>query len=93
MGKHTPGPWYIKTGHKISIHSDSDPMTKPDRGSICFLGWTSNGLGIENAHLISAAPELLEACKKLIMHKNRGDIHPLDYQRIQLAIDKAERKE
>lgn len=40
--------------------------------------------------LIVAAPELLEACRKFIMHKHIGDLHPVDYQRIEQAIEKAE---
>jgi hypothetical protein len=42
--------------------------------------------------LESINADLLEACKKLILHKNQGDIHPIDYQRIEQAIAKAEDK-
>ena len=34
--------------------------------------------------------ELLESCKKLILHKRQGDLHPIDLQRIEAAISKAE---
>ena len=46
----------------------------------------------KKATLLEATPDLLEACKALIMHRNQGNLHPVDYQRIEQAIAKAEGK-
>lgn len=59
---HTEGPWEIK--HEFTIISDSG------RGIATCGGYTQNFddekvhlENVANAHLIAAAPELLEACK------------------------------
>lgn len=43
--------------------------------------------------LYESAPEMYEACKKLIMHKHQDNLHPIDFQRIEQAIAKAEGRE
>lgn len=62
--KHTPGPWFVdqyedeESRHVIT--------SKPDH---LYVAYTIGGLGKEqeaNASLISAAPDLLEACKRLL---------------------------
>jgi hypothetical protein len=62
--KHTPGPWKAHTfapeigiGHYVTAGiQDSIPICSTDR---CDLASTAD------AHLIAAAPNLLEACRKL----------------------------
>lgn len=34
--------------------------------------------------------DMYEACKKLLMHRNLNDLHPIDFQRIEQALSKAE---
>ena len=57
---HTPGPWEVST-------SDGNPQTK-DGFMICEMKYIGDGKDDENARLIAAAPELLDALK-LIMGK------------------------
>lgn len=35
-----------------------------------------------------AAPDMYEAIKSFIMHKNLSDLHPIDYQRLEQSISK-----
>ncbi len=72
--KHTPGPWIVDSGAVYTTHSI--PIAKMDREQ-------GNGtLPVErdnNAHLIAAAPEMLDALKGLfehctMIHKYWGEI-------------------
>ena len=38
--------------------------------------------------LYELAPELYSACKQLIMHKNIGELHTIDFQRIEQLLEK-----
>jgi len=87
--KHTPGPWVISSSvlvcdEKARIIAHCAFMD----GREMNLGFSLDE-SVSNAKLVSAAPDLLEACKKLILHRHAGDIHPIDYQRIEQAIAKA----
>lgn len=80
--QHTPGPWHVQgfdagdhEGRRVCAHVQfSPPSTKTV--SVTIVQDTSKA----NAHLIAAAPELLEACKRLIaaMHQldkgHHGDV-------------------
>lgn len=62
--KHTPGPWKTEGANPITVRADH-PLTKKSRiASVHY-----EGVDVEcckaNAHLIAAAPELLEALKEL----------------------------
>lgn len=57
MSKHTPGPWSITNG--TILGSDGVGVTRPIS--------RFDGAADANAHLIAAAPDLYEACKKLAM--------------------------
>lgn len=65
--KHTPGPWLIATyesfGNVLSPHS------KNKIAMVYDAGVNSQGIGVANAQLIAAAPDLLEACKA-VLHCN-----------------------
>jgi hypothetical protein len=58
--KYTPGPW-LAQGRYIGV-----------KGHMSYIGecsdqngnWTNEPMSVANAHLIAAAPELLEALKK-----------------------------
>lgn len=63
VAKHTPGPWYVSSSNfNHIIVSEADGTT---------VGWTTNypppenARGEANAHLIAAAPDLLEALEAL----------------------------
>lgn len=62
MSKHTPGPWYPDHFEGISIFHD----VKDRRFPVCRIEPISEGEGEANAHLIAAAPDLLEACKRVL---------------------------
>ncbi len=62
MNKHTPGPW------RVAPPSDypQDPRLHVDastRGYVALCGVRDDLEAQANAHLIAAAPELLEACR------------------------------
>ena len=60
MNKHTPGPWaiYVNAPSDVVIRK----MSK-DGYELCAIARVSSGYA--NAHLIAAAPELLEALQKI----------------------------
>lgn len=67
MSKHTPGPW-IAVGSMVEIGDDEVPdvcTCNPQLFGQGHLPITSER-EYANAHLIAAAPELLEALKRLI---------------------------
>ena len=77
--KHTPGPWicdgtfvYALTPYVGSEHHSSLKMRFPDgvnRFSLSIQGGNKESAGPSemraNAHLIAAAPDLMEVCKRL----------------------------
>lgn len=67
MSKHTPGPWevednFIQTSEFMicEVYSKEDYAKHPD----VQQDIVNKETGKANAHLIAAAPELLEACRK-----------------------------
>jgi len=95
---HTPGPWELKT-HIEKGESQGAPymfVQSCENGEI--ISRVSN---FDNARLIAAAPELLEACEKAhdelckATFSGRGDVRGLDYaiDKIKSAVAKAEGKE
>ena len=62
---HTPGPWVVHpTAHHPAVRSVGTSDTGPRR--ICTVGsMNGNPVDKENARLIAAAPELLEAAIEL----------------------------
>ncbi len=77
---HTPGPW--------AVYFDDDGVEIRGDGDV--MGMTINGSEMEsNAHLIAAAPELLDMLKTL--HKNRKELPTeMQWQRASELIAKAE---
>lgn len=71
MTPHTPGPWEINgQGWDVYVISTNDPDT-----TICKMEVLSDENGstqvtIDNANLITAAPDLLAACMALIGEGN-----------------------
>jgi hypothetical protein len=90
--KHTPGPWILEKGSEILA------KTKSTVTRICVMPHYGNGkssTGEANAHLIAAAPELLEALEEVRRHvvenltKMYGHSEFGEIRRIDAAIAKA----
>ena len=67
MSKHTPGPW------GAYCMGSEGWMVRPKHGDVrhkgkrlAFINWLSWEEDTANAHLIAAAPELLEVCQNLL---------------------------
>ncbi len=81
MSKFTPGPWELTTregqpskpwngSESICIVKSEGPMTGYIAAMITSGHW---GKKLANAHLIAAAPELLEACKSMVADFDLGE--------------------
>ena len=58
MSEHTPGPWHTAGEQGVQIRSAKDQIAKV---------WTMRGNEWKaNAHLIAAAPDLLEALQDMV---------------------------
>ena len=99
--KHTPGPW-THEGFGVWSHVNGEnrrvACSEFDRGDGPYKVKTE-AEAVANAALISAAPDLLEACKALMRHMEPpalpGDArtltgYALDYRAAKSAIAKAE---
>lgn len=62
MSKHTPGPW------KVEPEDDRFVVGADNQSIYGALARRFDDEAMANAHLIAAAPELLEACKVLLAH-------------------------
>jgi hypothetical protein len=89
--KHTQGPWRYEAPDEVSI-KDADggrvAVCTNLRGALGMGGRRDPNEVLANARLIAAAPELLEALRKL----RRGDLHQRArhlYDEAQTAIAKA----
>lgn len=107
MTKHTPGPWRT-VNHSWSttgIYADDSRVAKDWRigeMSIEQEATEENQERLEeilakNAALASAAPELLDALKRLVAHDKAADLrdgleHCIELQQAEAAIAKAEGK-
>lgn len=110
---HTPGPWAFKlvelsegvddAGNYINVHTKKDYYTIIAgegfwRSSDNTLGFGLTGyMSKQNARLLAAAPDLLQACKDAFdylhtLNINTGDTGDQVYQNLDLAIKKATQK-
>ena len=76
--KHTPGPWKLASSREndgsFIIIEESEDSDHPRIGTASFRGIAKRGKGWEtpdpegeaNAHLLAAAPDLLNACKSIM---------------------------
>jgi hypothetical protein len=88
---HTPGPWTITRGTK-ERGSLARGIHRPDGATVVRfngLGRPASREGEANAHLIAAAPDLLEALKAL---QRAGGMWPDLAPQVLAAIAKAEGK-
>lgn len=84
--KHTPGPWRVfeyATGNIINVRGAGDfPVAQ--------IGWLpeegGTALTLANAHLIAAAPTLLEAAEKWAVILTVGIMHG-EPEKVQEAMD------
>ena len=101
--QHTPGPWTFNLTTGV-IRSISEEFPNCRQPVICDLRrWPSGDttyIDSANAHLIAAAPDLLEALKACIPHLERDDHHTdalsrerPHYAAARAAIAKATRSE
>ena len=60
--KHTPGPWYHEGTPQPVIASESDPKGR----DIALVRLWDGDEAEANAHLIAAAPEMLEALEAVV---------------------------
>jgi hypothetical protein len=74
MSKHTPGPWYLRQSDNATVfieHSDChlDAVGNIDN-RICVMPVeiTSKHNSLNNARLIAASPDLLEALKEILYY-------------------------
>lgn len=83
--KHTPGPW--ETSKVKGLHVTHIFKTMPCSTLIA----QTEGLNNEaDAHLIAAAPELLEALKELLAHEGeRSYDNGIGYETDSIALEKA----
>ena len=100
--KHTEGPWHIEGKWKrfirdYPLYIQTTVIKGPDRQIIGCTIYDSQNSQEANAHLIAAAPDLLEACKVAISSLTRleqtGHYAPWiidSYNIINKAISRAE---
>jgi len=83
--KHTPGPWMAASRPSSIV---GWPVVAPGDGgrSVCNIT-TGHDQSEANAHLISAAPDLLAALKAVIAIADRATV---EFDRARAAIAKAE---
>lgn len=97
--KHTPGPWhYFHGGNEWAISRDEDGKENIARVHININGISSFdprhiesiGESEENARLIAAAPELLEALQRLIKECEwQAEIGNMNGERIEFSAARA----
>lgn len=94
--KHTPGPWTVRDAKYIKgvvsemrFVVECDTNIPQNKGTVALAGYKPN------ANLIAAAPDLLEACKSLVLyHKSLKNSNVPDsvINTLHQVIKKAEAK-
>jgi hypothetical protein len=101
MSEHTPGPWIIRdtVAYGSNIYAGevwvgtAEASRAYDHRPAVKMGFpVSADESYANARLISAAPELLEACKRALKELEARDDDSLAFARmgLALAIERAE---
>jgi hypothetical protein len=90
--KHTPGPWKVRKGFIPDtfeiFHPDRSikrPFTPSDLARV-EADFGSSGQGKANAHLIAAAPALLEALQEILADGMHCDVSPPLHRKARAAI-------
>jgi hypothetical protein len=79
--KHTPGPWRVEYGESLSIRSADDSRLATMnwlRGRHGLAGRLSDEEVAANALVFAAAPDLLEALKRLLGATDAGNAETHD---------------
>ena len=87
MSKHTPGPWSV-----LTEYGDETSVMGIEPNVLWGCGCCgSPNLGLKDAQLIAAAPDLLEALEELMTCKQGElcDHYPAAYKKARAAIAKA----
>jgi hypothetical protein len=99
VSKHTKGPWYFEEdglGCKSICHNVPDEWHAEGKDKeLCYTtGLAEEEEDLANAHLIAAAPDMLEALFSAVWYLNEG-IEPPDYviEGYEAVIRKAKGKE
>ena len=76
MNKHTPGPWFYRRGDEwshsvVTIHGGL-PDGSPNCWEIASINTKREPEHVANAHLIAAAPDLLDALETLAQMDVKG---------------------
>jgi len=94
MSKHTPGPWEIEGHYHFGYRWISGPEHSQLAQVVWCMEYEDRSPSCEaNAHLIAAAPELLEALENLLkVHEGEGGTqhHAGDMARAAIAKAKGE---
>jgi len=98
MSKHTPGPWVVHD-HPTDPNQFGHHVTTVDGLTICSVTYqlpsrTAHGVEettrVANAHLIAAAPDLLDALQVAELYlRERGLRASGEYKQIEAALAKA----
>lgn len=93
MSQHTPGPWLVDAEHAGLFEQDQARFWINAEGThVAYVDGPRNDERTANAHLIGAAPDLLEAlqaCDEAMAYMSEYDI-PLHLPfRVKAAIAKA----
>ena len=82
MSTHTPGPW------KAILHGDEEfpfPLSIHTADGAHWIARGGTTSSLANAHLIAAAPDLLEALREMMAAQLTGDVSGHAYTRAMAA--------
>lgn len=86
--RHTALPWYLDKPHGCDPEIWHGKIGDADRALIAEYMSESNAQFIVTA--CNSHEQLVEACKKLILHRHQANLHPIDFHRVEQALKKAE---
>ncbi len=93
MSKHTPGPWLLEQTTVYALNNERVPVNRFTAS--LDRGWSDNSSRIlqqeveANAHLIAAAPDLLEALSEIINDGGKFVMTQETHRKARAAIAKA----
>jgi hypothetical protein len=77
MSKHTPGPWLVRDDVQWPAEV-KDKIVGPKYGEQVALVYRDSDQDLANAHLIAAAPDMLEALQEFVDTTDHIPDHLLD---------------
>lgn len=95
MNKHTPGPWFLGESERGRHFRAVDAK---EHGALASVVWLMEDDDIDgvssprceaNAHLIAAAPDLLDALEEVVQWLELGDHEGKMYDKCKSAIARA----